>query len=69
MMINAALAIFGPWIAVTVADIQKPVPEYVKQASYGAVTKEYRDKKSLPDECAIIEAGKIVGYRFVCRGK
>lgn len=64
--LTATSIVFGPWVPVTVAEIKQPVPEWQYQrAAYGAVQVK-QVGRPLPAACAIVEAGRIVGYRLTC---
>lgn len=67
LLTTAAALVFGQWQPVTVAEINKPVPEFEYQRiALGSVQPKYQNNP-LPAACALWEANKIVGYRLTCK--
>lgn len=64
---TAAALVFGQWQPVTVAEINKEVPEFEYQrVAVGSVLPK-QIKAPLPSACALWEGGKVVGYRLTCK--
>lgn len=67
LLTTAAALVFGQWQPVTVAEINKVVPEFEYQrVSLGSVLPK-QINAPLPAACAVWEAGKLVGYRLTCK--
>lgn len=62
----AAAAVFPQWEKISVHEILKPVPAFEYARTGYTVTKKDSPQKPLPDDCRIIEGGKVVGYRLSC---
>lgn len=65
VVLVAVAPIFPAWEQVTPQTMLKPVPEWEVTGSPGSVQR-YEKTERLPDRCAVIESGKVVGYRLSC---
>lgn len=60
--------VFGQWQPVTVAEINKEVPEIEYQRiAYGSAQPK-ETNSPLPAACALWEGGKVIGYSLTCKG-
>lgn len=60
-----ALAV-GGWVRVTPETMTRAAP-VVYTGLPGSVTRQYVDQRPLSDSCAILDAGRVVGYRLSSR--
>lgn len=57
---------FPAWEKIDVPQILKPVPTWVQADSPLGSVGKFPKLEALPDRCAVLEAGRVVGYRVSC---
>lgn len=58
--------LFPAWEKIDVTQITKPVPIWVQAESPLGSVGQFPKPESLPDKCALLEGGRVVGYRLAC---